>query len=137
MNDETAYRAFNRAVQAVIDRLLDSLDEHSGAGDHAIPSDWGATRILLRKVAEELRACPDLDRAVEIMHRDSVTLWVLVFLATEIEDEDYLLLLHSAFHSQPEWPEGLPGQAYAAFLRETAECEAPFRRHGVMRLFPS
>jgi len=137
MNDETTYGAFNRAVQTVIDRLLDSLDAHSGTGDHTIPSDWGATRILLRRVAEDLRDCPDLNGAVEIMHRDSVTLWVLVFLATEIEDEDYLLLLQSAFHSQPNWPEGLPGPAYAAFLLEIAKCDAPVRRHGVMRLFPS
>jgi hypothetical protein len=69
------------------------------------------------------------------MHKNVATLWVLVFLATEIEDEDYLRILQAAFISQPGRSELMPGQAYAAFLIEMAKCGPPHRRNGGLRLF--
>ena len=135
MNDEISYRAFGRAVQTVIDRLLDSIGHHPAKEDHTIPKDWGATRVLLKNVAEDLMLCSDLDSSVQAMHENVATLWVLVFLATEMEDEDYLRILQAAFISRPDHSELLPGQAYAAFLSEMAQCGPPFRRNGVLRLF--
>jgi hypothetical protein len=135
MNDEVSYRAFGRAVQAAIDRLLDSIGEDHATEDHTIPENWGATQVLLKNVAEDLMVCTDWDSAVAAMHDNVPTLWVLVFLATEIEDEDYLRILQAAFKSRADRAEPLPGQAYAAFLMEMARCEPPCRRNGVVRLF--
>jgi hypothetical protein len=135
MNDEVSFRAFSRAVQVVIDRLLDTVEQHPAAGDHTVPEDWGATQALLKNIAEDLMLCPDLDSSVRIMHKNVATLWVLVFLATEIEDEDYLRILQAAFISQPGRSELMPGQAYAAFLIEMAKCGPPHRRNGGLRLF--
>jgi hypothetical protein len=136
MNDEASFRVFGRAVQVVIERLLDAIGQHPATEDHTVPGDWGATQALLIDVAEDLMLCPDLDSSVRAMHKNVATLWVLVFLATEIEDEDYLRILRSAFASRPDRSELLPGQAYATFLVEMAKCGPPCRRNGVLRLFP-
>jgi hypothetical protein len=135
MNDEVSYRAFGRAVQVVVDRLLDTIEQHPATEDHIVPVDWGATQVLLKEVAEDLMLCPDLESSVRAMHKNVATLWVLVFLATEIEDEDYLRILQAAYISQADRSELLPGQAYATFLIEMAKCEPPFRRNCVLRLF--
>jgi hypothetical protein len=125
MTDEPQLRAFAAAVQSVTHGLLDSLEKHPMTEDQPVPNNWDESRVLLRRVADDLMLCPDLVSAIDKMRDDKATLWVLVGLASELDDGFYLATLRRAFDSSPQQSDILPGQAFATYLLALASGPNP------------
>jgi hypothetical protein len=83
---------------------------------------------MLRRVAEDLMLCVNVDHAVQKMKEDQGTLRVLRWLTTEVEDEFVLRSLQNAYASRPPKSQVLPGQAFATYLLALSKGPEPVWR---------
>ncbi|MGA2543125.1 MAG: hypothetical protein ABSG78_16365, partial [Verrucomicrobiota bacterium] len=86
------------------------------------------TQAMLRRVAEDLMLCVNVDHAVQKMKEDQGTLRVLRWLTTEVEDEFVLRSLQNAYASRPPKSQVLPGQAFATYLLALSKGPEPVWR---------
>ena len=112
------FKSFHSQIFALIAQIQDSLEQYPPTKELRVPADLSELRSVVRNVAEKLILCIDVDAAITRLRQDHAALLAVMFLITELPDEDVIFAERRAYKTTPGDTTTLPALAFSSFLIE-------------------
>jgi hypothetical protein len=99
------------------------LSQHPLPPQPRAPKDFGKLRAVVRRAAEDLILCRDVDHAISRLRQDPGAWSAIVALTVEapLSRDDHRLAGRRAFEATPREPNGLPFYPFCFYLIELCE----------------
>ena len=115
-------KEFSDQIFAVQHAILDQLFEYPLQSQPPAPKDWPELRSIVRKLAEDLMLCADVNEAIARLRQDQATALDVVWLTNyAVSEDDSLLAIKRAHADTLHEPTILPLHAFCSYLIELCD----------------
>jgi len=111
---------FSREIFEISKAIQDELARHPLTGSQAAPQDLKQLLAIVRRAAEELMLCTDVDEAIARLRQDPEALLCVECLTNRgpIERNAYVSAARRAFEETIHEPTALPFHCFCSYLIE-------------------
>lgn len=113
-------RDFSKQIFAIEQAIHREISEHPLTTQPRAPKDWNELRSTVRRAAEDLILCADVDEAISRLRQDPEAWSAVAWLTIEapVSQDDHRLAARRAFEATIHEPTVLPFHAFCSYLIE-------------------
>ncbi len=110
------FEEFHKQIYAVVEAILILEESQPETTTIPVPKDWPALQAILRRVAESLILCADVDSAIAALKADRGALQAFLWLTIEAPEDAIACAESEAYAEMSIGATMLPGLCFSAYL---------------------